>query len=273
MRATLILSILLLSLSAHAQVITGKVIDENQNPVAYINVILSDQEKPVDADITKANGRFEINHPYQSNYQIEIKGLGFETLTIKLDNYEGNVDLGTLILKTSTEALEAVTVTAQKPVVDVQPDKTVLNIDQMATVAGDNTLELLRRAPGVRLDNNDNVIVEGKSGITYYINGRQTYLTGNDLQNYLRSLTSDDIESIELITQPSSKYDAAGSGGVINIVLKRVKGQGVKGNIATNLTLGNVPKADVPTPDGCQKRVRPISQNRVRACHKRDRRR
>jgi len=252
MRATLILSILLLSLSDHAQVISGKVIDDNQNPVAYINVILSDQEKPVDADITKANGRFEINHPYQSNYQIEIKGLGFETLVINLDGYTGNVDLGTLILKTSTETLEAVTVTAQKPVVDVQPDKTVLNIDQMATVAGDNTLELLRRAPGVRLDNNDNVIVEGKSGITYYINGRQTYLTGNDLQNYLRSLTSDDIESIELITQPSSKYDAAGSGGVINIVLKRVKGQGVKGNIATNLSLGNVPKADVPTPDGSQ---------------------
>ena len=212
--------------------------------------MLYEDKELINAAITNEDGKFVIKNSIEENYFLKITGIVFETYKKELDRTDKNLNLGTIVLKTSVESLDDVTITAKKPVVDVQPDKTVLNVDQMATVAGDNTLELLRRAPGVRLDNNGNVIVEGKSGITYYINGRQTYLTGDDLQNYLRSLTSDDIESIELITQPSSKYDAAGSGGVINIVLKRVKGQGVKGSVASRFTLGNFPNVEIPEPDG-----------------------
>jgi outer membrane receptor protein involved in Fe transport len=253
MRYYLFLFLLINFLKTNAQELSGTVVDTNDNPVPFINVILFQNERsdqPTHAAISNQNGTFRFNPISKGDYIIEVSGLGFKTYRNKLSMPDDDFKFGVIKLKMSTEALEAVTVTAQKPVVDVQPDKTVLNVNQMATVAGDNTLELLRRAPGVRLDNNDNVIVEGKSGITYYINGRQTYLTGDDLNNYLRSLTSDDIESIELITQPSSKYDAAGAGGVINIVLKRIKGQGVKGNIASTFTLGNLPNVEIPIPDG-----------------------
>ena len=234
---------------ANSQKLSGAVVDSDNKPISFLNVVLYNSEKQIDYAITDEQGKFIFEKLTENEFVIEISSLGFKTYREKLAMPNKDLNLGTIILKYSVEKLDDVTITAKKPVVDIQPDKTVLNVDQMATVAGDNTLELLRRAPGVRLDNNDNVIVEGKSGITYYINGRQTYLSGDDLNNYLRSLTSDDIESIELITQPSSKYDAAGSGGVINIVLKRIKGQGIKANVASRSTLGNFPEVEIPIPD------------------------
>jgi len=251
MRSIYLLFILFAMLfKVNAQELSGNVIDSDKNPIAFINVVLYKSQVPVDFAITNEFGKFAFENIAEGVYDIEVSSLGFEKYSERLEMPDENLKLEPIILKVSTQKLNAVTVSAKKPVVDVQPDKTVLNVSQMATVAGDNTLELLRRAPGVRLDNDDNVILEGKSGITYYINGKQTYLTGDDLNNYLRSLTSDDIESIELITQPSSKYDAAGSAGVINIVLKRVKGQGVKGNVASTFTLGNFPNVKIPVPDG-----------------------
>ncbi len=235
---------------AYPQQLTGKITDSNNKPLAYINVLLYDKlDDPVYATITRADGSFTIESVAADYYQIEVKTTGYETYRNGLNMPAKNKKLENIILKEYAATLDAVTVTAQKPVVEIQPDKTVLNVESMAVVAGDNALELLRRAPGVRLDNDDNVIVEGRSGVTYYINGRQSYLTGEDLKNFLRSLTADDISTIELITQPSSKYDAAGSGGIININLKSIKGQGLRGSAANTLTLGNLPEPTLPQPE------------------------
>ncbi len=229
--------------------LTGTVTDNENHPLPYLNVVLYDKlENIVSATLTDEQGNFSFENIAPGSYQIEVSGMGYETYRNDLNMPVGDQLLDTIILKPATESLEEVMVKATKPVIDVQPDKTVLNVDQLAAVAGDNTLDLLRRAPGVRLDNDDNAVVEGRSGVTYYINGRQSFLSGEDLKGYLRSLTSDDIESIEIITQPSSKYDAAGAAGIINIVLKRVKGQGLRGSIASTLTLGNFPKPELPTP-------------------------
>ncbi len=252
---------------AYSQQLSGKVVDEQNQPVPYLNVVLYNKlDEVVKATITDDKGTFKFEGIAKDYYQIEVSGLGYLTYRNGLNMPDADKVLDPIILKPSAEALDAVTVKAQKPVVDVQPDKTVLNVDQLAAVAGDNTLELLRRAPGVRLDNDDNVIVEGRAGVTYYINGRQSFLGGDDLKNYLRSLTSDDIQSIEIITQPSSKYDAAGAAGIINIVLKRVKGQGLRGSVASTLTLGNVPRPELPTPDiasdeGREERTPGLGQN------------
>lgn len=235
---------------AYSQQLSGIIQDPEEKPIPFLNVVLYDKLNEVAAaTITDEKGNFKFEGIAEDYYQIEVSGMGYETYRNGLNMPAGDKQLETIILKTAAESLEEVTVKASKPVIDVQPDKTVLNVDQLAAVAGDNTLDLLRRAPGVRLDNDDNVVVEGRSGVTYYINGRQSFLSGEDLKGYLRSLTSDDIESIEIITQPSSKYDAAGAAGIINIVLKRVKGQGLRGSIASTLTLGNVPRPNLPVPD------------------------
>ena len=236
---------------AYSQQLFGKVVDEQNQPIPYLNVVLYNKLNEVAAaTITDERGNFKFEGIAKDYYQIEVSGMGYETYRNGLNMPAGDKKLDPIILKLAAESLDEVTVKVTKPVIDVQPDKTVLNVDQLAAVAGDNTLDLLRRAPGVRLDNDDNVVVEGRSGVTYYINGRQSFLSGEDLKGYLRSLTSDDIESIEIITQPSSKYDASGAAGIINIVLKRVKGQGLRGSIASTLTLGNVPRPELPTPDG-----------------------
>lgn len=220
--------------------VSGKVLTELEKPAAFINVTLAktdDEENILYAAITQDNGRFTISKVGAGDYIMKILGVGYTTLKRVLTVRE-DLDVGTLKI-TASESLDAVTIKARKPVVDVQPDKTVLNVDQMATVAGDNSLELLRRAPGVRLDNDENIIVEGRTGTTIYINGRQSYLQGDDLKDYLRSLTADDIDTIEVITQPSSKYDAEGAAGIINIVLKRVKGRGLRGSASSTLTVGD----------------------------------
>jgi outer membrane receptor protein involved in Fe transport len=106
--------------------------------------------------------------------------------------------------------------------VEVKADKTILNVEGTINATGSNALELLRKSPGVSLDKDENISLAGKNGVQIYIDGRVTPLSGTDLAIYLKTLQSSQIESIELITNPSAKYDAAGNAGIINIRLKRI---------------------------------------------------
>ncbi|MBQ4822595.1 TonB-dependent receptor [Aquimarina sp. MMG016] len=224
----------------NAQTLNGKVVDPENNPVPYTNVILSDtNQKLVKAGITDQKGNFYLKNIQNNTYQLSISSLGFTTYTREISINGDNIDLGTITLKENTEALEEVKVTARKPIVEVEPDKTVFNVAETITSSGNNSLDLLRKAPGVRVDNNDNIIVEGKNGVLIYIDDRQSFLQGDDLTAFLQSLQADEIESIEIITQPSSRYDAAGNAGIINLRLKREKGLGTVGSFSNTLTYGD----------------------------------
>ena len=107
--------------------------------------------------------------------------------------------------------------------VEVKADRTILNVEGTINATGNDALELLRKSPGVTIDKDDNISLSGKNGVQVYIDGKPTPLTGTDLANYLKSLQSSQIESIELITNPSAKYEAAGNAGIINIRLKKNK--------------------------------------------------
>ena len=150
----------------------------------------------------------------------------------------GDRDLGNIVLKSENVQLDAVDIVAQKAVVEVKADKTVFNVENVGSTAGLSGFDILRKSPGVIIDNNDNVIVEGKSGVQFWIDGKPSILAGDDLTNYLRSLQASDIESIEVITQPSSKYDAEGTAGIINIVLKRNKNYGTNGSLSAGAAYG-----------------------------------
>ena len=118
-----------------------------------------------------------------------------------------------------TKQLNTVVVTGQKRFIEHQLDKIVVNANALASAAGGNAIDVLNLAPGVLVDENGSVSLKGREGTIIYIDDKPTRLAGTDLVNYLRSLPSNAIERIELITNPSSKYDAAGNGGYINIVL------------------------------------------------------
>ncbi|GAA4273429.1 TonB-dependent receptor [Aquimarina gracilis] len=223
-----------------AQTISGSVEDFTNQPVPYANVILKDtNQKLIKAGITNEKGVFILKNIKNNTYQLTISSIGFKSYTKTFTFSNSAIALGTITLEQNTETLEEVTVTATKPIVEVKPDKTVFNVAETITSSGNNSLDVLRKAPGVRVDNNDDIVVEGKNGVLIYIDDRQSFLQGDDLTTFLQSLQADEIESIEIITQPSSQYDAAGNAGIINIRLKREKGIGTVGSFSNTLTYGD----------------------------------
>jgi iron complex outermembrane recepter protein len=143
-------------------------------------------------------------------------------------------DKDTIVAK----SLQEVIVTSKKPPIEVKADKTILNVQGSINASGTDALELLRKAPGVLVDRDDNISMGGKNGVKVYIDGRPSPLAGKDLADYLKTLQSDQIESIELITNPSARFDAAGNAGIINIRLKKNKAYGTNGAITAGYNIG-----------------------------------
>ena len=242
MKALVYLLVIALSIfTIGAQTISGKIIDDENQPIpaAVASLFKEDGKTFVKAVISNDNGIFTIKNVKEGTYKLVIEILGFQKYTSESFAFlNTDKDFGVIRLSETAESLEEVTVTAEKPMVEVKADKTVFNIQNTISAAGDSGFELLRKAPGVLVDNNDNIIVEGKTGVLIYIDDKPSVLRGEDLVNYLKTIQSTDIESIEIITQPSSKYDAEGNAGIINIKFKRDKSLGTNGTIASGLTYG-----------------------------------
>src|SRR4026207_232363 len=140
------------------------------------------------------------------------------------------------------KSLQGVTVSSEKPMMEVKADKTIVNVEGTMNAVGNDALELLRKSPGVTVDKDDNITLAGKNGVQVYIDGKPSPLTGTDLTSYLKSTQSAQIESIEIITNPSAKYEAAGNAGIINIRLKKNKAFGTNGSVNAGLNFGVYPK-------------------------------
>lgn len=220
-----------------ARNLTGKVTDSEGQALAYVNAILLDGDDIVKAEVTDESGSFRLTAD-SADYILQLRFLGYETLSREIAAGREDVDLPTLALAPASANLREVTVTATKPLVTVDPDKTVFNVADNLAAAGNTGFELLRMAPGVVIDNSGNLVVEGKTGVRIYINGRESYLSGDDLRNYLQSLPADNIESIEIITQPSARFSAEGNAGIINIKLRRAEGQGTRVLASSTVTRG-----------------------------------
>ena len=210
-------------------------------PLPYANVIL--RALPdfsfVRAIASGQYGTFDLPVPEAGTYLLEISALGYPREYRPLTLTDAPLALGTIILTPDATLLEGVEVVAERRLVEVLPDKTVFNVDKTLAATGTSAWELLRKAPGVIIDNGGGIILEGKTGVQVYINGKESPLRGDDLRSYLETLQATDIENIELITQPSSRYDAAGNGGIINIVLKKDKRIGTNGSVSASLTSGD----------------------------------
>ncbi|MBP7398858.1 MAG: TonB-dependent receptor, partial [Chitinophagales bacterium] len=215
--------------------ISGKVIDANGEAVAFANAVLylAADSQMMKAEITDMDGIFKMSGLSQGDYHLKISFVGYTTYeseTFSLsDNSTKSFDNIQLI--TDENVLDAVEITTERALIEVQPDKTIFNVEGSVNATGNTALELLRKAPGVMVDNNDNIILLGKSGTQIYIDGKPSPLGGEDLAMLLRSMQSSEIEAIEIITNPSSKYEAEGDAGIINIRLKKDKRFGGNANI------------------------------------------
>jgi iron complex outermembrane receptor protein len=231
-------------LSATAQTVSGTVRDVNGAPVTGATVTLQTAAaKVVKLSATGTGGSYTFPSIPAGSYRVSASYVGFEIVQ-SADFTVTTTDLTVpeiRITKVNGD-LKNVTVTSKKPIVEVKADKTILNVEGTINATGSDALDLLRKSPGVSVDKDENLSLSGKNGVQVYIDGRPSPLSGQDLASYLKSLPSANIEAIELITNPSAKYEAAGNAGIINIRLKKNKSFGTNGSVNAGANFGVFPK-------------------------------
>ncbi|HEU4472979.1 MAG TPA: TonB-dependent receptor [Flavisolibacter sp.] len=235
-----------LSTAAYAQQVNGSVKDKDGKPLVKTTISLLNAKDSSVAKlaVTRENGQFSFADIKPGNYLVSASNIGYESSASAIFEVpaSGDVNLPALELSKASGGMKEVVVTAKKPMVEVKADKTILNVEGTINAVGTDALELLRKSPGVLVDKDDNLSLSGKNGVQVYIDGRPTPLAGKDLSDYLKSLQSNQIEAIEIITNPSAKYDAAGNAGIINIRLKKNKSFGTNGSVTTGYNIGIFPK-------------------------------
>lgn len=227
-------------ITTQAQQISGTVNEETGKPVDKATVSLL---KASDSSIVKLNATKSGNYAFETapngRYLVMATNVGYVPTYSSAFDYKGTpVKLKDIVLEKASTQLAGVVVTAKRPLVEVKADKMVVNVEGTINATGNDGIDLLRRSPGVIVDKDDNISMMGKSGVEVYIDGKPSPLKGSDLGNYLRSLQSSSIESIELITNPSAKYEAAGNAGIINIKLKKDKTLGTNGTVTAGYNVG-----------------------------------
>jgi hypothetical protein len=229
--------------------ISGKITDSMQRPLEGATVLLvaGEQDTPVKSALSDDNGAFVLDKIKFGTYKLTVSMSGFNKEsggTIILNEEKNSINVGTVKLVSYSASLQGITVTSQRPPVERKIDRIVVNADQMVSAAGSTAMDLLERSPGVSVDNNGVISLKGKNGVTIFVDDKPTYLSGADLENYLRSLPASSIDQVELMTNPPAKYDAAGGGGVINIRLKRTRVKGFNGSLNTAYTQGRYAKTN-----------------------------
>jgi outer membrane receptor protein involved in Fe transport len=240
------LMFLCLQLSAQSASIKGQLQDEAAQPVGFANVALYNamDSSLVKVETSDEAGVFNIQGLLAGTYYLEASFVGVGN--IRKNNIvlnEGQqLDLAILKFGDSGIELNEITVTAQRAMVEVKPDRTVFNVQGTINSVGSDAISLLRKAPGVTVDNNENINVLGRSGVLLYVDGKRLPITGEDLSNYLKNLPAEQIDHIDIITNPGAKYEAEGNAGIIDIRLKRDKNQGTNGTVSGTFSQGELPQ-------------------------------
>lgn len=228
-------ALLLLGFTASAQTfkVSGTITDQTKKqPLDFASVALVHLPDSVAVlQATDAQGLYEFKAVKPGSYIIKALMMGYSKFsTAVFEVKDADVKMPPIALLGQSQNLKEVNIVSKVPVIDQKADRTIVNVEKMNTT-GDNALEVLGHAPGVRLDKDDNILLKGKSNVTVMIDGKMSYMTGEELKTYLKSLPGEVISKIELISNPPASFDAAGTGGFINIKLKRNKMQGFNGNV------------------------------------------
>ncbi|WP_445454935.1 outer membrane beta-barrel protein [Flavobacterium sp. HNIBRBA15423] len=219
--------------------LVGKVTTINNETLPYANVILfnSSDASIAKGSITNEEGVFALENLSSGNYYLSISIIGFKTYQSEVFVLEQNQqkDFGTIKLEEESIMLNAISLTGKKALIQNKADKIVLNIENSILASGNTALDILNKAPGVS-NRNGTLSLVGKTNVLILINGKQTYLSPEQLTTLLESTQSSNINSIEIMTNPPAKYDAAGNAGIINIIMKKNKDEGT--NVNVNLGYG-----------------------------------
>ncbi len=251
MKKNLLVALILVSLSVTGQspesqnkkttTISGKVLEDGSNvPLEYGTLVLQNIDKPeeVNGGITDDKGNFSVEVP-AGKYNATIEYIGFKTYVVAQKEFNESVDLGTVYLTMDAAQLDAVEVVAEKTSVEVRLDKKIYNVGKDLTNSGATISDALGNIPSVTVDVDGAIALRGNGNVRILINGRPSALAGFGSTDALRQLPADAIEKVEVITSPSARYDAEGTAGLLNIVLKKAKTRGFNGTINTSVGYPN----------------------------------
>jgi iron complex outermembrane receptor protein len=244
---TFIINFLLIISFATAQTKTGRVkgvvIDGNSKTIESSTITLLRVKDSSVAKISVAdkNGHFEFENVAEGKYLVSVSAVGHqkgysEIFDITPD--KSSVDLKTIELIPQSKNLSGVTVTSRKPLIEQKIDRTIVNVDAAVSNVGASALEVLEKSPGITVDKDGNISLKGKQGVQIYIDGRPSYLSGQELVNLLKNMNANQLDQIEIMTNPPAKYDAAGNSGIINIKTKKNKQVGFNGSTTVGYSQG-----------------------------------
>lgn len=230
----LLLSLLPLLLNAQqAQKITGLVKDHKESlPAATVLLYKASDSVLVTTGITDNSGKYLLTAP-PGSYYVTAASIGYhkvKSAVFKLSS-GSDMSLPAITLEESSSQLKEVSITHTKPILERKADRLIFNIEAAPSAAGLNGLEALRKAPGVTVDNNNNISLAGKENVLVMIDGKQTYMSNTEVANLLKTMQSSDMETIEILSNPGSKYEANTTGGIINIKTKKGKAVGFNGTV------------------------------------------
>lgn len=217
--------------------------DQKLTANTVISLLRASDQSLVKTELLSENGAFAFENLSKGNYFITITENGKIKFTGLAFDANNNVENLTITVDASVNNLQEVVVKKEKPYIERQDGKMILNLENSLSATGSSAFEVLEKAPSVRVDQNDNISLRGKSGVVVQIDGKQIQMSGQNLANYLRGIPSGSVEKIEFITNPSSKYDAAGT-AIINIKMKKDKRKGTNGSVQVSYGQGRYPKTN-----------------------------
>ncbi len=245
MRIIILVLLVAFSPVLFAQNISGFVKDETGQGLtgAVVGLLKQPDSNVIRWVIADETGKYIFSNVKPGNYILNASHVGYiPVFSAAITITDVDTLVPDLIIPKLVGKLNEITVTAQKPVIEIKADKTILNVEGTINAVGTDALELLRKSPGVMVDKDDKISMNGKNGVQVLIDGRLTHLSGEDLSRYLKSMPASQIESVQLISNPSARYDASGNAGIINIISKKNKAFGTNGSVNGGWNIGTYAK-------------------------------
>jgi iron complex outermembrane receptor protein len=216
--------------------VIAKVVDEKNEAVenATCSLLRTKDSVLVRTALSGKDGKINIENIKPGNYLLRVSHTGYSSgysKSFSVDAPHLHLELGNIVLPLAVNKLKDVQVDTRKPFIEQQIDKLVVNVENSVLSAGTNMLEVLEKSPGIRVNGEGGISMAGKSGVNVLIDGKRTYLSSAELANFLKSQPASQLEKIEIITNPSSKYDAEGNAGILNLRLKKDKRVGTNGSL------------------------------------------
>lgn len=229
--------------SENAGIILGKIVDKSSNePLSYVNILIKEDTKLVNGGITTEKGNFVIKNLALKNYTVEIQFIGYKTIIkkVSLTAKDKTVDLKTISIEEDATQLSEVEVVKERSIIEQKTDRKIINVGKDLLSAGATAAEIMNNIPSVSVDQQTNeVSLRGNSNVRIFVDGKPSTISAAQL---LQQIPATSIKQIELITNPSAKYNPEGMSGIINIVLNKNAKIGFNGNLNGGVTFGKTPK-------------------------------